>query len=45
MAGTALATTAAWMGATLPLWVGSQADDGAQPAMVAVFIVIAVLAV
>jgi hypothetical protein len=46
MAGTALATTAAWTGAPLfALWVGSQADNGAQPAMVAVFIVIGVLAV
>ena len=44
MAGTALATTAAWTGAPLfALWVGSQADDGSQPAMIAVIIVIAVL--
>lgn len=46
MAGTALASTAAWTGAPLfALWVGSQADDGSQPAMIAVIIVIAVLAV
>jgi hypothetical protein len=46
MAGTALASTAAWTGAPLfALWVGSQADDGAQPAMIAVIIVVAVLAV
>ena len=46
MAGTALATTAAWTGAPLfALWVGSQADNGSQPAMVAVAIVIGVLAV
>lgn len=46
MAATALATTAAWTGVPLfALWVGSQADDGAQPAMVAVAIVIGVLAV
>jgi hypothetical protein len=46
MAGTALATTAAWTGAPLfALWVGSQADNGSQPAMIAVFIVIGVLAV
>jgi hypothetical protein len=46
MAGTALASTAAWTGAPLlALWVGSQADNGSQPAMIAVIIVIAVLAV
>ena len=46
MAGTALAATAAWTGAPLfALWVGSQADDGSHPAMIAVIIVIAVLAV
>lgn len=46
MAGTALATTAAWTGAPLfALWVGSRADDGGQPAMGAVAIVIGVLAV
>lgn len=46
MAGTALATTAAWTGAPLlALWVGSQADNGSQPAMVAVVIVVVVLAV
>lgn len=45
MAGTALATTAAWTGAPLfALWVGSQADNGSQPAMIAVAIVIGVLA-
>jgi hypothetical protein len=46
MAATALATTAAWTGAPLfALWVGSQADNGSQPAMIAVIIVIVVLAV
>jgi len=46
MAGTAVAATAAWTGAPLfALWVGSQADNGGNPAMVAVAIVIAVLAV
>jgi hypothetical protein len=45
MAGTGLAATAAWTGAPLfALWVGSQADDGSQPAMIAVIIVVAVLA-
>jgi hypothetical protein len=45
MAGTAFATTAAWTGAPLfALWVGSQADDGGQPAMIAVAIVVGVLA-
>jgi hypothetical protein len=45
MAATALATTAAWTGAPLfALWVGSQADDASQPAMIAVIIVIVVLA-
>src|SRR4051794_27906153 len=45
MAGTALAATAVWTGAPLfALWVGSQADDGGQPAMIAVLIVVGVLA-
>jgi hypothetical protein len=45
MGGTALATTAAWTGAPLfALWVGSQFDNGSQPALVAVLIVILVLA-
>lgn len=46
VAATALASTAAWTGAPLfALWVGSQADSGTQPAMIAVIIVIVVLAV
>ena len=46
MAGTALAATAAWTGVPLfALWVGSQADNGQHPAMIAVVLVIAVLAV
>jgi hypothetical protein len=46
MAATALASTAAWTGAPLfALWVGSQADNATQPAMIAVVIVIVVLAV
>lgn len=46
MAGTALAATAAWTGAPLlALWVGSQADNGSQPALIAVIIVVVVLAV
>jgi hypothetical protein len=46
MAATALATTAVWTGIPLlALWVGSQADNGSQPAMVAVIIVVVVLAV
>ena len=46
MAATALATTAAWTGVPLfALWVGSQLDNGSQPAMVAVIVVVVVLAV
>ena len=46
MAGTALATTAAWTGAPLfALWVGSQAEAGTQPTMVAIAVVVGVLAV
>jgi hypothetical protein len=45
MAATAVAATAAWTGAPLfALWVGSQADHAQQPAMTAVIIVVAVLA-
>jgi hypothetical protein len=46
MAGTAIATTAAWTGAPLfALWVGSQAQRGTQPTLSAIVIVVAVLAV
>ena len=45
VAATALVSTAAWTGAPLfALWVGSQADNGTQPAMIAVVIVVVVLA-
>lgn len=46
IAGTALATTAAWTGAPLfAIWVGSRAQGSQQPTMTAIVVVLAVLAV
>lgn len=46
IAGTALATTAAWTGAPLfAVWVGSRAQGSAQASMKSILVVIGVLAV